>query len=85
MPKDPKVPIIMVGPGTGIAPFRGFIQEREITFKQGNQTDNLLFFGCRNRDVDYIYREELEQAEKEGFLTLLLAFSRETVFILPLF
>lgn len=78
LPKDPKIPVVMVGPGTGLAPFRGFIQDRELTFKQGNKTENLLFFGCRNRNIDFIYREELEQAVAEGYLTLSVAFSRES-------
>jgi len=65
-------PIIMVGPGTGLAPMRGFIQERVAD----GVRDNLLFFGCRD-ETDYIYREELEHWSSEGFLMLHVAYSRK--------
>ena len=73
-------PIIMVGPGTGIAPFRGFIQERQYAMERGQTVgEALLFFGCRHRDQDYLYRQELENALQSGALTdLIVAFSRET-------
>lgn len=79
LPKDPTVPIIMVGPGTGLAPFRGFIQERASMVSRGSALgDGVLYFGCRNRDHDYIYQEELEGAVKNGALsTLFTAFSRQ--------
>jgi len=81
MPSNPKTPIIMVGPGTGFAPFRGFIQERKHQLQTSPETsfgEALLFFGCRTRDQDYIYQEELEQAVEEKVLTgLWVAFSRE--------
>jgi len=63
--------MIMVGPGTGFAPMRGFIQERVAD----GAMDNLLFFGCRNED-DFIYREELEMWQGSGMLELHVAFSR---------
>ncbi len=80
LPNRPQTPVVMIGPGTGLAPFRGFIQERAWQKKQGkNVGETHLFFGCRNRDVDYIYREEMEQfAEGEdAVLTLHTAFSRD--------
>jgi cytochrome P450/NADPH-cytochrome P450 reductase len=66
------VPVIMVGPGTGVAPMRGFIQDRVAD----GRTQNVLFFGCRD-DSDYIYRDELEAWEKAGSLKLFVAFSRK--------
>ena len=67
--------MIMVGPGTGIAPFRAFLQEREVRKASG---PNWLFFGDRNAATDFIYRDELEVMRKNGVLTRLdLAFSRD--------
>ncbi|MBS7541218.1 bifunctional cytochrome P450/NADPH--P450 reductase [Ancylobacter lacus] len=77
LPDDPAVPLILVGPGTGIAPLRGFIQERHALREQGVAVGPvLLFFGCRN-ESDYLYREELEAYRDDGTLNLLaVAFSR---------
>ncbi|MEL6736440.1 MAG: NADPH--cytochrome reductase, partial [Pseudomonadota bacterium] len=70
-------PVIMIGPGTGIAPFRGFLQEREHRAKNGiTNGDAMLFFGCRDPKLDYIYQEELEAAAKAGLVELHTAFSR---------
>ncbi|KAG5345231.1 NCPR reductase, partial [Acromyrmex charruanus] len=78
LPTRLNIPIIMVGPGTGLAPFRGFIQERAFAKKEGKETgDTILYFGCRKSQEDYLYREELEQYVKDGTLTLHTAFSRE--------
>ena len=67
--------MIMVGPGTGIAPFRAFLQERAFRKATGK---NWLFFGDRNAATDYIYRDELEAYQASGLLTQLdLAFSRD--------
>jgi sulfite reductase (NADPH) flavoprotein alpha-component len=75
VPDNNDLPIIMVGPGTGIAPFRAFLQEREI---RGAKGKNWLFFGDRNAATDFIYRDELEVMQKEGLLNRLdLAFSRD--------
>jgi sulfite reductase (NADPH) flavoprotein alpha-component len=75
LPKDPTTPLIMIGPGTGIAPFRAFLQERRATGATGR---NWLFFGNRNCGSDFIYRDEILAYEQDGFLTRLdLAFSRD--------
>lgn len=76
LPKEADVPMIMVGPGTGVAPFRGFLQARAVMKQRGLPlSDAHLFFGCRN-DSDFIYRQELEQYEREGIVKLHTAFSR---------
>ncbi|KAA0203364.1 hypothetical protein HAZT_HAZT012159 [Hyalella azteca] len=70
MPIKSEVPVVMIGPGTGIAPFRGFLQERDVAFKRdGSVGKMLLYFGCRQKAHDYIYQEELEQYEKSGLVT----------------
>lgn len=75
VPSDDSLPMIMVGPGTGIAPFRAFLQEREFRKASGK---NWLFFGDRNASTDFIYREEIEAMQASGLLTRLdLAFSRD--------
>ena len=69
------VPIVMIGPGTGIAPFRAFLQERRATAAPGR---SWLFFGDRRRATDFLYGEELEGFVESGTLTKLdLAFSRD--------
>merc|ERR1712063_54767 len=76
LPKDPSLPVIMVGPGTGIAPFRGFLQERYFAENRGT---SILFFGCRGKDIDFLYDEELKEHLSNGSLSeLVTAFSRET-------
>lgn len=75
LPGDPAAPVIMIGPGTGIAPFRAFLQEREASGASGR---NWLFFGNQRREVDFLYREELEQFAAKRVLTRMdLAFSRD--------
>ncbi|CAN2254778.1 bifunctional P-450/NADPH-P450 reductase 1 [Bacillus subtilis] len=77
LPEDPETPIIMVGPGTGVAPFRGFLQARAALKREGKTLGEAhLYFGCRN-DRDFIYRDELEQFEKGGIVTVHTAFSRK--------
>jgi len=78
LPNRVQTPVIMIGPGTGLAPFRGFIQERAWQKEQGKPVgETHLYFGCRNKDKDFIYREELEKFVDDGVLTLHTAFSRD--------
>jgi NADPH-ferrihemoprotein reductase len=80
LPTSPKVPIIMIGPGTGVAPFRGFVQERvaaarkamakagaDVTTQEAlkDWADMYLFYGCRKEDEDFLYRDEWPQAIQE--------------------
>jgi NADPH-ferrihemoprotein reductase len=90
LPSSPKKPIIMVGPGTGVAPFRGFIRERAHVAANGARVArSLLFFGCRKSTEDFLYEDEWKQYSAEGspdenglygsndFLKLSCAFSRD--------
>jgi sulfite reductase (NADPH) flavoprotein alpha-component len=75
LPADPATPIIMIGPGTGIAPFRAFLQERQTVKAPGR---NWLFFGHQRSDYDFFYEDELLAMRKAGLLTrLTLAWSRD--------
>ena len=75
LPEDGATPVIMVGPGTGVAPFRAYLQERRASGAVGK---NWLFFGEQTRGSDFLYAEELLGMERDGFLTKLdLAFSRD--------
>ncbi|SNR80102.1 sulfite reductase (NADPH) flavoprotein alpha-component [Methylobacillus rhizosphaerae] len=75
VPVDKSAPVIMVGPGTGIAPFRAFLQERRASDADGR---NWLFFGDQTRASDFIYEDELTAMMKDGVLNRLdLAFSRD--------
>jgi sulfite reductase alpha subunit-like flavoprotein len=74
-PEDGATPMIMVGPGTGIAPFRGFLQERRAL---GHRGPNWLFFGDQHRAENFYYRDDLEDMARDGLLNRLdLAFSRD--------
>jgi sulfite reductase (NADPH) flavoprotein alpha-component len=74
-PPAPHVPLIMVGPGTGIAPFRAFLEERRALGAKGK---SWLFFGDQKSSTDFLYRNEIEAFQKDGFLTRLdLAWSRD--------
>lgn len=78
LPHRLTTPVIMIGPGTGFAPFRGFLQERLFHKKQGKELGSMvLYFGCRHPDHDFIYEEELKDYEKEIGLELHVAFSRQ--------
>jgi sulfite reductase (NADPH) flavoprotein alpha-component len=75
MPAQNEAPLIMVGPGTGIAPFRAFLEERKSTAAPG---PNWLFFGNPHAATDYLYEEELKQFAQDGYLHQLdTAFSRD--------
>ncbi|XP_074843965.1 methionine synthase reductase isoform X2 [Carettochelys insculpta] len=81
LPSDPSVPFMMVGPGTGISPFIGFLQHRQklqeehADWKFG---ETWLFFGCRHQDRDYLFRDELKSFVENGTLThLKVCFSRD--------
>ena len=75
LPQDPKVPIVMIGPGTGIAPFRAFLLDRKATGAPGK---NWLFFGHQRSDCDFFYSDELNALKTSGLLTRLsLAWSRD--------
>mgnify|MGYP000850330142 CR=1 FL=1 len=75
LPADPSVPIIMIGPGTGIAPFRAFLQERRAVSAPGR---NWLFFGHQRSEHDFFYKEELQEMKAAGVLSRLsLAWSRD--------
>lgn len=64
LPSDPSKPIIMVGPGTGVAPFRGFVQERAEQAKKGETIgETVLFYGCRRPEEDWLYKEEWEVSQ----------------------
>uniref|UniRef100_V9KHA8 Methionine synthase reductase n=1 Tax=Callorhinchus milii TaxID=7868 RepID=V9KHA8_CALMI len=81
LPNDPVVPIIMVGPGTGLAPFIGFLQHRQKQREQnpdGSFGETWLFFGCCHQDRDYLFRDDLNEFQNNGTLThLKVCFSRD--------
>jgi sulfite reductase (NADPH) flavoprotein alpha-component len=75
LPEDSSIPIIMIGPGTGVAPFRSFLQEREQSEDPGK---SWLFFGDRNFTTDFLYQTDFQKFKKKGILTKLdVAFSRD--------
>ena len=77
-PDDPQLPMIMIGAGTGLAPFRGFLQERAAQQAAGTAVaTSLLFFGCRTSEDDYLYQAELSRYEADGIVKVEAVFSRE--------
>ncbi|CAH8523720.1 unnamed protein product [Schistosoma turkestanicum] len=81
LPRSRTIPIIMIAAGTGLAPFRAFIQERlkMAHDKVGKNGKMVLFFGCRHENEDFIYSDELKQACSTGLLEMFTAFSRDSV------
>uniref|UniRef100_A0A9J7YEA8 Methionine synthase reductase n=2 Tax=Cyprinus carpio TaxID=7962 RepID=A0A9J7YEA8_CYPCA len=82
LPADPSVPVVMVGPGTGVAPFIGFLQQREKEREANREAtfgEMWLFFGCRHKDKDFLFRyKELERFAHNGTLShLIVCFSRD--------
>ncbi|MCJ1411622.1 NADPH-cytochrome P450 reductase [Ptychographa xylographoides] len=80
LPSDPSKPIIMVGPGSGVAPFRGFVQERAAQAASGEKVGKtILFFGCRRAGEDFLYKDEWNKyaADLGPSFELVTAFSRE--------
>jgi cytochrome P450/NADPH-cytochrome P450 reductase len=77
-PQDTSVPMIMVGAGTGLAPFRGFLQERAAQREQGLPTArSLLLFGCRTSLTDQLYADELRDYEQQDVVRVENAYSQE--------
>lgn len=75
-PTDPTVPVVMVGPGTGVAPFLGFLRHRQQSGVE--QGEWWLFYGCRQKDKDFLYQDELQELKEKGVLThLVVSYSRE--------
>jgi len=89
LPTSPKIPVVMIGPGTGVAPFRAFVQERVALARKAKAKDGPdalkewgtidLFYGCRRSDWDYLYKDEWEEYAKEldGKFVMHAALSRE--------
>lgn len=93
LPKSPRTPIIMIAAGTGLAPFRGFLQARRLAAQQTKQQDSrgkedqprpnelgaaLLFYGCRGASLDSMYESELNLYEAQGLVTVHRSYSRDT-------
>ncbi|KAJ1556988.1 NADPH-dependent diflavin oxidoreductase 1, partial [Nowakowskiella sp. JEL0078] len=68
-----EIPVILIGPGTGVAPIRSFLQDRIAQ----NINENVLFFGCRGKDKDFLYGDEFKCLDDQGKLKLITAFSRD--------
>lgn len=85
LPSDVSIPLILIGPGTGVAPFVGFLQHREMQKNSAEFADQafgeiFLFFGCRNRSQDFLFKEELMRLQKVDILSkLYVSFSREAI------
>ena len=77
-PADPAVPMVLVCAGTGVAPFRGFLQDRALQKASGREVaKSLLFFGIDDSNIDYLYREQLEEWQREGVVDVRLACSKK--------
>ena len=81
MPDDPKLPLVLIGPGTGVAPFVGFMKHRQALLQRDPTSEfgNVhLLFGCRTKENDFLFEKELELLKKEDIITeLLVSFSRD--------
>lgn len=81
MPDDSSIPIIMIGTGTGIAPYRSFWQERQRCIEQNTNKvfgEFILFYGCRNKQKDFLFKNEIESLTQKKVLTEChVAFSRD--------
>ena len=83
MPEDPSVPLVLIGPGTGVAPFMGFLRHRKLKHEFGHEGSEklgpvYLLFGCRTKLNDFLFEEELNAFVETGILTeLLVCFSRD--------
>jgi NADPH-ferrihemoprotein reductase len=79
LPQDPTTPVILIGPGTGIAPMIAFLQEKQVEKSKGAKIGPVVLFnGCRSRDDDFIYRDEIQEYVKDNVISsLFTAFSRE--------
>uniref|UniRef100_A0A672PU87 Methionine synthase reductase n=1 Tax=Sinocyclocheilus grahami TaxID=75366 RepID=A0A672PU87_SINGR len=81
LPADPSIPVVMVGPGTGVASFIGFLEQREKEREVNQEAtfgETWLFFGCRHKDKDFLFREELERFAHNRILShLIVCFSRD--------
>jgi len=75
--QDLQKPVVMVGPGTGVAPMRALLWHRVVLAEEEKGGENLLFFGCRNREKDNFFSSEWEQLENQGVLQRFTAFSRD--------
>jgi cytochrome P450/NADPH-cytochrome P450 reductase len=77
-PEDVRLPMILIGPGTGIAPLRGFLRERAAQARAGEPVGkSLLFFGCRHPEHDFYYRDEMAAWEQQGVAQVFTAFSSQ--------
>ncbi len=76
-PDNPEVPMIMIATGSGLAPFRGFLQERAADASRGHVGRSMLFFGCRNSGADFLMGKDLEKYDEDGVVDLVMAFSDE--------
>lgn len=76
LPQNDQTPIIMIGPGLGIAPFRSFIEDRAA--KMTDKNLNVLYFGCRFKSADFYFKDEVESFEEHDVITFRVAYSRET-------
>ena len=76
LPADPATPIMLVGPGTGLAPFRAFLQERRVRWPRKKLGPCHVFFGCQKEDLDFLYSDELRTLQQTGAVELHTAFSR---------